>query len=63
MEALERCIRPSKLDAEKEILGKHLVSYNLFIEGIESRTTRLLDKMIDRAPESGRKAAVHVRSS
>lgn len=63
MEALERCIKPSKLGAEKEMLEKRLVSYNLFIEGIESHTTRLLDKMITRAPESGRKAAMHVRDN
>ena len=52
--------RPSKLDAEKEILENHLVAHNLFIEGIESRTTRLVDKMIERAPESGRNAAMQV---
>lgn len=63
MEALDRCIRPSKLALEKEMLEKKLVSWNLLIEAIDSRTVRLVDDIVACAPESGLRAVKHIASS
>ena len=62
MEALDKCIRPSKLALEKDRLEQNLLSWNLLIEAIDDRTERLIDEILVGSPESGSRAVKHIRS-